>query len=44
LKQLPQPVDLPAGFGASCQKNLIEDSIRRLVDLRGIPVQQFLAN
>ncbi|HEY5910539.1 MAG TPA: 4-hydroxy-3-methylbut-2-enyl diphosphate reductase [Verrucomicrobiae bacterium] len=30
--------------GASCPNNLIEDTIRRLFDLRGISVQQLLAN
>ena len=29
--------------GASCPNNLIEDTIRRLFDLRGIPIQQVLA-
>ena len=42
---------LPAGTitvgitaGASCPNNLIEDTIRRLFDLRGISVQSLLAN
>ncbi|MBP9899868.1 MAG: 4-hydroxy-3-methylbut-2-enyl diphosphate reductase [Verrucomicrobiota bacterium] len=42
---------LPAGqitvgitAGASCPNNLIEDTIRRLFDLRGISVQSLLAN
>src|SRR2546421_2901921 len=42
---------LPAGkitvgitAGASCPNNLIEDAIRRLFELRGISVQQLLAN
>jgi 4-hydroxy-3-methylbut-2-enyl diphosphate reductase len=42
---------LPAGkvivgitAGASCPNNLIEDTIRRLFELRGIAVQQLLAN
>ena len=42
---------LPAGkitvgitAGASCPNNLIEDTIRRLFELRGISVQQLLAN
>ena len=30
--------------GASCPNNLIEDAIRRLFELRGISVQQLLAN
>ena len=30
--------------GASCPNNLIEDTIRRLFDLRGIAVQELLAN
>ena len=30
--------------GASCPNNLIEDTIRRLFELRGISVQQLLAN
>ena len=29
--------------GASCPNNLIEDTIRRLFDFRGIPIQQVLA-
>jgi 4-hydroxy-3-methylbut-2-enyl diphosphate reductase len=29
--------------GASCPNNLIEDTIRRLFELRGISVQQLLA-
>jgi 4-hydroxy-3-methylbut-2-enyl diphosphate reductase len=29
--------------GASCPNNLIEDAIRRLFELRGISVQQILA-
>jgi 4-hydroxy-3-methylbut-2-enyl diphosphate reductase len=42
---------LPAGkvtvgvtAGASCPNNLIEDTIRRLFELRGISVQHLLAN
>ena len=42
---------LPAGTitvgitaGASCPNNLIEDTIRRLFELRGIAVQQLIAN
>jgi 4-hydroxy-3-methylbut-2-enyl diphosphate reductase len=41
---------LPAGkitvgitAGASCPNNLIEDTIRRLFELRGISVQELLA-
>ncbi len=30
--------------GASCPNNLIEDAIRRLFELRGISVQELLAN
>jgi 4-hydroxy-3-methylbut-2-enyl diphosphate reductase len=30
--------------GASCPNNLIEDTIRRLFELRGISVQKLLAN
>ena len=30
--------------GASCPNNLIEDAIRKLFQLRGISVQQLLAN
>jgi 4-hydroxy-3-methylbut-2-en-1-yl diphosphate reductase len=30
--------------GASCPNNLIEDTIRRLFELRGISVQSLLAN
>ncbi len=30
--------------GASCPNNLIEDAIRRLFDLRGVSVQELLAN
>jgi 4-hydroxy-3-methylbut-2-enyl diphosphate reductase len=30
--------------GASCPNNLIEDTIRRLFELRGISVQELLAN
>ncbi|HTA95906.1 MAG TPA: 4-hydroxy-3-methylbut-2-enyl diphosphate reductase, partial [Verrucomicrobiae bacterium] len=30
--------------GASCPNNLIEDTIRRLFELRGVSVQQVLAN
>ncbi len=52
LKQEVETLDwLPAGnitigitAGASCPNNLIEDTIRRLFELRGISVQQLLAN
>ena len=52
LKQEVETRDwLPAGnitigitAGASCPNNLIEDTIRRLFELRGISVQQLLAN
>ena len=30
--------------GASCPNNLIEDTIRRLFELRGIAVQELLTN
>ena len=30
--------------GASCPNNLIEDVIRRLFELRGVSVQELLAN
>jgi len=30
--------------GASCPNNLIEDAIKRLFELRGISVQELLAN
>ena len=38
--------DLTVGItaGASCPNNLIEDTIRRLFELRGIAVQELLAN
>ena len=42
---------LPAGnitigitAGASCPNNLIEDTIRRLFELRGISIQQLITN
>ena len=42
---------LPAGkitvgitAGASCPNNLIEDAIKRLFELRGVSVQELLAN
>jgi 4-hydroxy-3-methylbut-2-enyl diphosphate reductase len=30
--------------GASCPNNLIEDAIRRLFELKGVAVQELLAN
>jgi 4-hydroxy-3-methylbut-2-enyl diphosphate reductase len=42
---LPQgPITLGITAGASCPNNLIEDTIRRLFELRGISVQELLAN
>ena len=38
------PVTVGITAGASCPNNLIEDVIRRLFELRGISVQQLLAN
>src|SRR5215469_14098241 len=50
-KEVETPNGLPAGqvtvgvtAGASCPNNLIEDTIRRLFELRGISVQHLLAN
>lgn len=50
-KEVETPDWLPSGqitvgitAGASCPNNLIEDTIRRLFELRGISVQQLLAN
>src|SRR5215469_1024085 len=50
-QEVETPNWLPAGqvtvgvtAGASCPNNLIEDTIRRLFDLRGISVQHLLAN
>jgi 4-hydroxy-3-methylbut-2-enyl diphosphate reductase len=50
-KEVETPDWLPAGkvtvgvtAGASCPNNLIEDTIRRLFELRGISVQHLLAN
>jgi 4-hydroxy-3-methylbut-2-en-1-yl diphosphate reductase len=38
--------DITVGItaGASCPNNLIEDAIRRLFELRGVSVQELLAN
>src|SRR3984957_5509911 len=51
LKEVETLDWLPAGkitvgvtAGASCPNNLIEDTIRRLFELRGISVQELLAN
>jgi 4-hydroxy-3-methylbut-2-enyl diphosphate reductase len=50
-KEVETPNWLPSGkvtvgvtAGASCPNNLIEDTIRRLFELRGISVQHLLAN
>jgi 4-hydroxy-3-methylbut-2-en-1-yl diphosphate reductase len=50
-KEVETPDWLPSGkvtvgvtAGASCPNNLIEDTIRRLFELRGISVQRLLAN
>jgi 4-hydroxy-3-methylbut-2-enyl diphosphate reductase len=50
-KEVETPNWLPSGkvtvgvtAGASCPNNLIEDTIRRLFELRGISVQRLLAN
>ncbi len=37
------PVTVGITAGASCPNNLIEDTIRRLFELRGLSVQEFLA-
>jgi 4-hydroxy-3-methylbut-2-enyl diphosphate reductase len=37
------PVTVGITAGASCPNNLIEDTIRRLFELRGLSVQAFLA-
>ncbi|MBM3875673.1 MAG: 4-hydroxy-3-methylbut-2-enyl diphosphate reductase [Verrucomicrobia bacterium] len=38
------PITIGITAGASCPNNLIEDAIKRLLDLRGISVQDVLAN
>ena len=38
------PITVGITAGASCPNNLIEDTIRRLFELRGISVQEVLAN
>ena len=38
------PITVGITAGASCPNNLIEDTIRRLFELRGISVQELLAN
>ena len=44
LNWLPsQPATIGVTAGASCPNNLIEDVIRRLFELKGVPVQQLLA-
>ena len=40
----PGKITVGITAGASCPNNLIEDTIRRLFELRGISVQQLLAN
>jgi 4-hydroxy-3-methylbut-2-en-1-yl diphosphate reductase len=40
----PGKVTVGVTAGASCPNNLIEDTIRRLFELRGISVQELLAN
>jgi 4-hydroxy-3-methylbut-2-en-1-yl diphosphate reductase len=40
----PGPITVGITAGASCPNNLIEDTIRRLFELRGISVQELLAN
>jgi 4-hydroxy-3-methylbut-2-en-1-yl diphosphate reductase len=40
----PGKITVGITAGASCPNNLIEDAIRRLFELRGISVQQLLAN
>jgi 4-hydroxy-3-methylbut-2-enyl diphosphate reductase len=40
----PSKITVGITAGASCPNNLIEDTIRRLFELRGISVQQLLAN
>ena len=36
--------DVGITAGASCPNNLIEDAIRRLFELKGVSVQELLAN
>jgi 4-hydroxy-3-methylbut-2-enyl diphosphate reductase len=38
------PITVGVTAGASCPNNLIEDTIRRLFDLRGVSIQQALKN
>jgi 4-hydroxy-3-methylbut-2-enyl diphosphate reductase len=38
------PVTVGITAGASCPNNLIEDTIRRLFELRGIAVQELVGN
>jgi 4-hydroxy-3-methylbut-2-enyl diphosphate reductase len=40
----PGKITVGITAGASCPNNLIEDAIRRLFELRGISVQELLAN
>jgi 4-hydroxy-3-methylbut-2-enyl diphosphate reductase len=39
-----RPTTVGITAGASCPNNLIEDTIRRLFDLRGLSVQSVLRN
>jgi 4-hydroxy-3-methylbut-2-enyl diphosphate reductase len=40
----PGKITVGITAGASCPNNLIEDAIKRLFELRGISVQELLAN
>ena len=40
----PGKITVGVTAGASCPNNLIEDTIRRLFELRGVSVQEVLAN
>ena len=40
----PGKITVGITAGASCPNNLIEDAIRRLFQLRGVSVQELLAN
>jgi 4-hydroxy-3-methylbut-2-enyl diphosphate reductase len=40
----PGKITVGITAGASCPNNLIEDAIRRLFDLKGVSVQELLAN
>ena len=42
---LPEgPITVGITAGASCPNNLIEDAIRRLLELRGVAIADLLAN